>query len=165
MDLKQTGLGALIFLIFLAFQFGALDFLGAAAFIVGVIIFSILLWAIGKVSAGKASAEMKLIWKFTTVFAIVLTLFPTFLGPFVGAVFPPDFGAAMLTPLVLAVWLSIFGAAMFATGFYAKFPVTMIVGLIWLLAAVHMPSLGPNAWLHFAVITGFPFIIYGLVEK
>ncbi len=169
MDLKQTGLGVVLFVVFWAFQIGLMNPLGTTAWVVGVVIFSILLWLIGKVSMpGRSPAGLAELWKYTTVFAIVATAFIAYAGPFVGAVFRPGFTPAVLMPLVLSFWLIVFGAAMFLTGWSAKWEVTAAVGVLWVIASTHFISnisAGPNSYLHFGLLVGFPFIIYGLITK
>ena len=165
MDLRQTLLGVVLFIVFWAFQVGKFNSLGPSAWFLGVIIFAAILWLIGKGAMPKASADMHELWKFTTLLAVVATIFPSYLGPYVGAVFPPGFTAEMLTPMVLSLWLVIYGAAMLVTGWQMKWVVTLVTGIFWLFSAVHMTWWGPNAYLHFAVVAGLPFIIYGLIAK
>lgn len=168
MDARQLGLGVVLFLVFWAFQAGYFDVLGTAAWFVGVIIFSGILWAIGKGVMPKPPEQIKRVWMFATVFAVVATFVISFLGPYIGAVFPPGFNPSQVTPLVLSFWLIIFGGAMFATGWQTKWGVTTLVGIIWLFSAMHFVtavSTGPNSYLHFALLAGFPFIIWGLMAK
>ena len=167
MDLKQTFFGVVIFAVFWAFQAGYLNALGQHAWFVGAIIFSVLLWMIGKHVMPKASADMKELWMFATLFVVVITFMVSYLGQYLGAVAPAG-GAAAMTPFVLSTWLIIYGAAMFVTGHQSKWGVTLATGLIWLVAGLHFVTsvgTGANSYLHFGALAGLPFIIYGLVTK
>lgn len=167
MDLKQTVMGIVLFIVFWAFQGGYFNSLGAAAWFVGSIIFVVILWVIGKFAMPNPSAEIKDLWMFVTIFAIVATFMISFTGPYLGAVLPAD--PSQLTPLVLSFWLIIFGGALFVTGHAdQKWNVTAVIGLIWLFSSLHFVtavSTGPNSYLHFGLITGLSFIIGGIVAK
>lgn len=163
MDLRQTGLGIVLFVAFWAFQVGKFESLGPAAWLLGAIVFAVVLWMIGKGAMPKPSADMQELWKFATLFVVLGTIFAAYLAPYAGAVMPPGATLSAFTPMLLGLWLAIFGGAMVVTGWQMKWGVTLVVGLLWLVSAVHLPAIGPNAYIHFAVVTGFPFIIYGLI--
>ncbi len=168
MDLKQTGLGVVLLVVFWAFQIGVFNFLGPTAWVVGVVAFSLILWLIGKVSIPKPEANVTELWNFTVAFAIVATAIIAYLGPYLGAVFPPGFMPSQLTPLILSIWLIVFGGTMFVTGWWAKWGVTTAVGVLWLFSSTHFVSNlspGPNSYLHFGLLVGLPFILYGLITK
>ncbi len=168
MNLQQTVLGIVLFIVFWGFQNGYANSLGTSAWFAGSIIFVIILWLIGKSSMSKPSAEMKELWMFTIAFAIVTTFIVSYLGPYFGVVFPANFTPAMLTPLVLSIWLIVFGGAMLITGWQSKMGVTTLIGIIWLFSALHFVtavSTGPNSYLHFGLITGLPYILSGLLAK
>ncbi len=167
MDLRQTGLGVVLFAVFLAFQMRFFEVLGPTAWVVGVIVFAGILWLIGKGAMPKRMPpDLAELWNFTTAFAIVSTLLIAYAGPLLGAVMPSGFGMTQLTPFVLGGWLIVFGAAMFVTGWSTKWGVTTAVGVIWVFSSIHLVvSGGPNSYLFFAVVVGLPFIIYGLLTK
>ena len=158
MDLRQTGLGIVLFVVFWAFQVGYFESLGVSAWLLGAIIFAVVLWLIGKRAMPKPSADMQELWMFTTLFVVLGTIFAAYLSPYAGVVLPPGVTMLAFTPMLLSLWLVIFGAAMVVTGWQQKWGVTLAVGLLWLISAVHLPIIGPNAYIHFAVITGFPFM-------
>ena len=154
MDLRQTGLGVVIFLVFWAFQVGYFNSLGTTV------------WLIGKGAMPKASADQKELWMFATLFAIVSTALIAYAGPYLGAVFPAGFDPSSLTPVMLSWWLVIFGGAMLLTGWQMKWSVTTLVGIVWLFSAVHLQlTTGANSYLHFGMVTSLPFILYGLMMK
>ena len=166
MKIAKVVLGIVLFLVFWAFQVGYMNSLGTAAWFAGAVIFSIILFAIGKVSMPNPSDEIKEVWMFAMAFALVSTFMISFLGPYLGAVFPPGFTPSMLTPLVLSFWLIIFGGAKFVTGWLSKNGTYSLVGLIWLFSAIHFVtalSTGPNSYLHFGLVTALPVILTGLM--
>ena len=168
MDLRQAGLGVVLLIVFWAFQAHYFDNLGTSSWVVGAIIFSVVLWLIGKGVMPKAPAEQKELWMFTIAFAVVATAMIAYGGPYLGAVFPANFTPSMLTPLILSFWLIVFGGAMLVQGWQAKWGVTILTGLIWLISSVHFVSnlsTGPNSYLHFGLLVSLPFIIYGLIQK
>ena len=168
MDLRQTVMGIVIFLVFWAFQNGYFNALGSAAWFVGIIIFSVLLFIIGKLVMPKPDPMINAVWMFSMAFAIVGTFIISFLGPSLGAVIPAGATPAQLTPLVLSFWLVLFGAALFVTGQEAKKPMTTLFGVIWLFSALHFVTAvgtGPNSYLHFGFITGLSYILGGLLYK
>ena len=166
MDLKQAGLGVVLFVVFWAFQTGIFNALGNSAWVLGVIILSAVLWLIGRgVLPAKQEPEVGEIWKFTTIFAVVTTIIVAYLGPYLGAVMPAGFDPAQLTPIVLSFWLIVFGAATFVTGWTMKWGATTVLGVIWLFSSIHFLATGPNSYLHFGLLVGVPFIIYGLISK
>lgn len=168
MNWKVTVLGIVLFLVFWAFQAGYANSLGTSAWFLGVIIFTVLLWAIGKALMPKGSAESKELWMFATAFVVISTLVISYLGPAFGAVFPAGFTASQLTPLVLSFWLMVYGGAMFVGGWQGKKGVMTLIGVIWLVSAMHFVtalSTGPNSYLHFALVTGLPFILWGIMAK
>lgn len=145
---------------FLGFQLRFFDPLGPSAWVLGVIIFSLILWLIGRgVLPRRQPPEFTEIWYFTVAFAIVATVVIAYGGLLLGMVPPAAF--------VLSVWLIIFGAGTFVTGWTMKWGVTTATGVIWLFASTQyaVPSLAANAYLHFALVTSLPFIIYGLITK
>ncbi len=172
MDINQAALGVVLFVVFWAFQAGYVNTLGTSAWFLGVIIFAGILWLIGKSTMPKQTAEFQELWMFTTGFAVVATFVISYLGPTLGAVFPSGLSQeqlyAALTPLVLSLWLIVFGGSMFVTGWQAKWGVTTLTGIIWLFSAMHFvtaTSTGANSYLHFGLLVGLPFIIYGLIVK
>ncbi len=166
MDLKQTVLGVVLFVVFWAFQIGVFNPLDTSAWVVGVIIVSVALWLIGRgVLPAKQEPEVVEVWKLTTIFAVVSTILIAYTGPDIGAVFPPGFSSAQLTPIVLSFWLIVFGAATFVTGWTMKWGATTALGVIWLFSSTHFLATGPNSYLHFGLLVGVPFIIYGLITK
>jgi hypothetical protein len=165
MDLKQTGLGVLLFVVFFAFQAGVVNMLGPVAWLLGVIIFSIVLWLIGRVSMPRrAPPQLMELWRFTTLFAIVSTAIVSLGYPLLASMMPSGISMTQATSFVLGSWLIIFGAAMFVTGWTTKWLVTAVVGIIWTFSAVYFAT-GLPGYFHFALVTGLPFIIYGLTTK
>lgn len=166
MDSRQIGLGILLFLVFWAFQTGSMDFLGTAGWFIGILIFTGILWAVGKAAMPKSSPESKMLWGFAMVFVIVSTFVISFLGPWLGAILPSD--PAQIAPLVLSLWLVVYGGAMFVGGWGGKWPVMTLIGIIWLFSSIHFVSslsTGPNSYLHFALITALPIILGGIWMK
>ncbi len=165
MDLRQVGLGIVQFVVFLAFQFGIFNMLGPVAWLLGVIIFSVILWLIGKVSMPRRTPPMvDELWKFTVILAVVLTAIYSLGAPFMASMMPSGITMTQATSLTLGFWLVLFGAAMFVTGWTAKWGVTTAVGIIWVFSGVISAAVTSN-YFDFALITGFPFIIYGLITK
>ncbi len=160
MDLKQIALGFVLLAVFLLFQLGVFKLLGASAWVLGVIVLSAVFWLIGRVSMPKRQPpELVEVWKFATIFAVVATIIIAYGSQFiVTAMMQP--GMSDFTSLVLGLWLVIFGAATFVTGWTEKWGVTTAVGIIWLFSAFHTVS-----YLDFAFLVGLPFIIYGLISK
>ena len=166
MDIKQVGLGIVLFLVFWAFQAGYLDRLGTTAWVVGAIVFAGILYGIGKVAMPKPSVQMKELWMFATLLAVIVTLVISYGGPYIGAVFPVGFNPMLLTPLVLSFWLIIFGGALFVTGTQVKWGITTLTGVIWLFSSIHfLGSTGPNSYIHFALVTALPLILTGIIMK
>ncbi len=168
MNAKQAVLGVVLFAVFWAFQAGYASSLGMSEWFVGTVIFVILLWAIGKsVMPKKPPAEVQQFWKFVSVLAVVMAFIASYLMPYLGAVFPPGFTPSMFTPLLLSMLLIIFGAAMFVEGWNMKSTMEAWFGVFWLFGSVTFlaAGIGPDAYLHFAMITGLPNIIAGLVAK
>jgi hypothetical protein len=164
MDLKQTGLGVVLFVAFLAFQFGVFNVLGTAAWILGVVIFAVVLWLIGKESMPKAlPPELAELWTFTYVFAVVVTVVVSLGYPMLAPLMP-SITMAQFGSNLLAFWLIVFGAGMFVTGWTSKWGVTTLVGVIWLFTSIYFIVAG-FGYLYFALDVGFPFIIYGLITK
>lgn len=101
--------------------------------------------------------NMKELWMFTFAFAIVATAILAYGGAYVGTASPA---------IVTEVWLVLFGGAMFLTGWWAKFGVTTLVGILWLFSAVLLGmGNGQFAFADFGLLTGLPFIIYGIMTK
>lgn len=165
MNIQQVIYGVVIFLVFWAFQAGYVSGLGNAAWFVGVIIFSVLLMLIGKAVMPKPSAEQKMLWNFATGLAVVLTALMSFAAPFIGVVFPPNFDPSQLTPLVLSSWLIVFGGALFAGSFQGRNLIGLLTSIFWLFSSIHLLSLGPNSYIHFAVVASIPMILNGLLMK
>ena len=171
MELKQTALGVVQVLIFVAFQLGVFDALQYVAWLLGVIIFSVILWLIGRVSMPRRAPPMlEELWKFTVILAIILTAIYSLLAyvtpmmPHMAAMMPSGMSMAQVTSLILGFWLVVFGAAMFVTGWTVKWGVTTAVGIIWVFSGVFFAAVTSN-YFDFALITGFPFIVYGLIAK
>lgn len=165
--MKQTGLGVVQFLVFLAFQFGVLNVLGSIAWLVGVIVFAVILYLIGRVSMPRRGPpQIEELWRFTVGFAVVLTAIYALGAPFLGAMMPSGMSITQVTSLVLGFWLIVFGAAMFVTGWTARWGVTTAVGIIWAFSAMFFATaVAVGNYFDFALLTGFPFIIYGLITK
>lgn len=165
MELKQAGLGIVQILVFLAFQAGVFNALQFTAWLLGVIIFSIIIWLIGRVSMPRRTPPMlEELWKFTLVLAVVLTAIYSLGAPFMTSMMPPGMTMEQATSLTLGFWLVIFGASMLVTGWAAKWGVTTAVGIIWALSAI-LFALGTGNYFDFGLITGLPFVIYGLITK
>lgn len=164
MDLRQTGLGIVLLLVFWAFQMGFFSSLGTAGWFLAAVIFVGIVWAIGKGVMPKPSATQKELWMFVSIVALVLTALIAFVPPsLLGVTSPPP--VDQRGAIVLTLLLTLFGAAMLVTGWEMKWNVTMLVGVFWLFVATHLYTLAPVAWIHFGVITSLPFIIYGLMRK
>lgn len=164
MDLRQTGLGVVLFIAFLAFQAGIFNVLGTVAWILGVVIFAVVLWLIGKgVMPRRMPPALAELWTFAYAFAIVVTVIVSLgysmLSPLMPSITMAQFGSNLL-----AFWLIVFGAAMVITGWTAKWGVTTAVGVIWLFSSIYFITAG-FGYLYFALDAGFPFIIYGLIAK
>ena len=166
MDLRQAGLGVVLLLVFWAFQAGYANILGPAMWFVGALIFVAVMFLIGQGAMKNPSAEMKELWTFTYVFALVAVAIFSFVPPGVlGITVPAGFSPSALTPYILSVLLAIFGGAMFVTGWLEKWNVTLLTGIVWLFVATHLYTLTFNAYIHFAFTISLPFIIYGLISK
>ena len=169
MNIKEVVLGIVLFVVFWAFQVGYANSLGTHAWFIGSIVFVVLLWAIAyAVMPKQPPAEVKQFWVFVSAFAIVTTFLVSYLGPSLGAILPPGFAPSMLTPLVLSIWLVVFGAAMTVGGFNSKNNIQTWIGIFWLFSAMHFVTYvgtGPNSYLHFALVVGLPHIIDGLIRK
>jgi hypothetical protein len=155
MDLKQAGLGVVLFIIFWAFQAGYLNGLGTTSWVIGVILFGLVLWLIGKGAMPRQPESMKELWMFTYVFAVVLTAIFAWGGAYMGQ--------TMSASMVLSAWLMLFGGAMLLTGMFAKMQVTFLVGIIWLFSAIMLSA--ALDFLSFGLLAGLPFIIYGIMSK
>ncbi len=164
MELRQTGLGAVLFLVFVAFQAGVLSALQSYAWLLGVIVFSVILWLIGRGSMPKRMPPQVMeLWQFSTALAVVITAVVSLGYPYLGSL-NPGVSMTVYTSWVLGSWLIIFGAAMFVTGWTTKWGVTTTVGIIWTFSAIYF-IMGTGGYFYFGLITGFPFIIYGLITK
>jgi hypothetical protein len=149
-----------LLIVFFLFQLGVFRPLGPSTWVLGVVVLSFVFWLLGKVSMPRRQpSDLVEVWKFATIFAVITTIIIAYGSPFIGTTMLqasiPD-----LTPLVLGLWLVIFGASTFVTGWTAKWGVTTVVGIIWLFSAFHTVS-----YLDFAFLVGLPFIIYGLIAK
>lgn len=164
MDLKQTGLGIVQFVVFLAFQAGIFNALGSVAWLLGVVIFSVILWLIGKEAMPRRMPPaIEELWKFTVTFAIVVTAIVSLGYPLLSSM-TPSVSMAQFSSNLLGFWLIVFGAAMFVTGWTSKWGVTTAVGVIWVFTSIYFITAG-FGYLYFALDAGFPFIIYGLITK
>jgi len=157
MDIRQTVLGLVLFIAFWAFQQGYLSALGQWEWLAAGVVFIVLLWIIGKVVMPKPSAEMQEIWMFAIGVVLLSTIITSYLAG----------GNVAVAPIVLSWWLIVFGAAMFATGWAGKQNGALMIGLFWLLGSVHFlaAAVAPVAYLHFGLLTGVPYIIWGLVTR
>ncbi len=165
MDLRQTGLGVVLFAVFLAFQVGVFNMLGPVAWLLGVIIFSVILWLIGRVSMPRRTPpQLTELWQFTTLFAIVSTAIVSLGYPLLTSMMPSGVSMAQFTSYVLGFWLIVFGAGMFVTGWTVKWGVTTAVGVIWVFSAMFFIA-APSEYFYFGLVAGLPFIIYGLITK
>lgn len=164
MDLRQTGLGIVQFAVFGAFQAGVFNALGPVAWLLGVIIFSAILYLIGRVSMPRRQPpQLEELWKFTVAFAVVLTATVSLGYPLLSSMMP-SVTMAQFSSFLLGFWLIAFGAAIFVTGWTARWGVTTAVGMIWVFTALYFVT-GTPGYFYFALVTGFPFIIYGLITK
>jgi len=160
MDLRQAGLGIVIFILFWAFQANYFANLGYAAWIVGLVIFEVILWLIGKGVMPKQSNDMKQLWMYVFAFALISTIIVSYGGMLVSGYSYPS------SNYVLAFWLVLFGAAMLLTGWQAKFSVTMATGFIWLFSSsLFMIANMPTPYFFFGLLTALPFVLVGLMEK
>lgn len=167
MEPKQIALGVVQVLVFLAFQAGIFDSLQYVGWLLGVIVFSVILWLIGKVSMPRRTPPMlEELWKFTVILAVVLTAIYSLGAPFMVSMMPSGASMSQLTSLTLGFWLVLFGAAMFVTGWTVKWGVTTAVGIIWTFSGIiYAAGTIPSTYFDFALITGVPFIVYGLITK
>jgi len=159
MDLKQAGLGVVLLIIFWAFQAGYLDALGTTSWVVGVVLFGLVLWLIGKEAMPKQPESMKELWMFTFVFAIVATAIMAWGTPYLGT---PS------SAMPISAWLVLFGGAMLLTGLHAKMEVTSLVGILWLFASIMFVTSfmgGSYSFIDFGLLVGLPFVIYGIMSK
>jgi hypothetical protein len=156
MDLKQAGLGVVLFLIFWVFHAGYLNSLGTTSWVLGVVVFGLILWLIGKESMPKQPEDMKELWMFTMAFAVVVTAVMAWGTSFFGLI-------ALTAGMVMSAWLLLFGGAMILAGRYAKMEVTTLVGIIWLFSALLVGSM--MNFMTFGLLVGLPFIIYGIMSK
>jgi hypothetical protein len=167
MDFKQIGLGIVEILIFLGFQLGLLNPLGSVAWLVGVIVFSVILYLIGRASMPRRQPPLlEELWKFIVGFAVVLTAVYSLGAPLLASMMPASASMTMTqaTAIALGSWLVIFGAAMLVTGWTTKWGVTTAVGVIWVFNAILFFS-GAGSYFDFGLITGLPFVIYGIITK
>lgn len=165
MDLKQTGLGVVQLLVFLAFEFGVFKELGSIAWLIGVIIFAGILYLIGRVSMPRrAPPQIEELWKFTTGFAVLVTAIYSLLTAYSPAMTPAGMSMNQITSLILGFWLVVFGAAIFVTGWTAKWGVTTAVGIIWAFSGIFFATV-VSTYFDFAILSGLPFIVYGLITK
>ncbi len=157
MDIRQTVMGLVLLLVFWAFQQGYVSALGQWEWLAGAAVFAVLLYAIGKIVMPKASAEMQEIWMFAIGVALLSTIIVSVMAG----------GQAAIAPIVISWWLIVFGAAMFATGWAGKQNGALMIGLFWLIGSTHFLSavVAGVAYLHFGLLTGVPYIIWGLVTK
>lgn len=157
MDIQQIVLGLVLFIVFWAFQAGYVSALGQWQWLAGVVVFAVILYIIGKVVMPKPSAEMQQIWQFAIGVTILSTIITTVLTG----------GQAAVAPIVISWWLIVFGAALFATGWSAKQNGALMIGLFWLIGSTHFLSstVAAVAYLHFGLLTGVPYIIWGLIAK
>ncbi len=166
MNSKHVILGLVLIVVFWAFQMGYMSSLATAEWFAGVIIFSVAMFLMGKTSGETPTDDHKMVWMFAMIFAIVLTAIISFVPPSaLGLALPAGFTPAMWTPVVLSLWLVIYGGAMFAGGHDAEKGMMILIGLIWLFSAVHIALVtGPNSYLHFGMITGLSAVVGGLLK-
>ena len=168
MNPREVILGIILFGVFWAYQMGYTSSLGSSAWFLGAIIFVAVLWVIGKTNMPKSPADIKEVWNVLMLVLLVGTFFMSYLGSYLGAVFPPDVTPAQLTPMVLSFWLVIVGAALFVTGWKTQNGLATAIAVFWLFSALHFVtavSTGPNSYLHFGFVVGMPYIIHGLIRK
>lgn len=164
MDLRQTGLGIVLFLVFWAFQSGYLSPLGTASWFLAAAVVVLITWAIGMGVMPKPTAEQKELWYLAYALILVIAAVGSFVPPsFLGVATPPS--ADQFTALLLTLYLIILGGAMFVTGYEMKWGVTLFTGIFWLFAATHLYVLTNVSYIHFGVIVSLPFILYGLLRK
>jgi len=159
MDLRQAGYGLALLIVFWAFQVGYFNSLGMTVWLVAVIIFSVVLWLIGKSTMPKQSAEMKELWMFTFAFVLLATVIISYGAGYI----VPAFSSSAL----VSAWLIIFGGAMFITGWQSKRSIAALIGVIWLFSSVitFTSSGGLYSFMMFGLVTGLPFLINGLIKK
>lgn len=165
MDARQTVLGIVLMLIFLAMQANWIA-LGPLNLLLGAIVFVAVIYLIGRGVMPKPSADMKEMWMFSSALLLALTVLALFAIPYLpGVVLPSDMAA--FAALIMRLWLFIYGAAMFITGWSEKWHATTLVGIFWLFGAfdLSLSFVAQNGYLHFAFIVGIPLIIYGLMSK
>ena len=105
------------------------------------------------------------LWRFTVILAVVVTAIYSLGAPLLPSMMPSgEMSMAQLTAVFLAFWLVIFGAAMFVTGWTAKWGVTTAVGILWAFGGIIFAMSVAN-YFDFGIITGVPFVIYGLITK
>lgn len=166
MDVRQTGLGVVLVLFFWAMQAKYID-LGPLNWVLGGVVLVVVFYLIGKGVMPKPSEEIKELRMFLYALVIVFSVLCAFGPAFIPGVVLPPAGFDM-SPLIIGMWLMLFGAYMFVIGWLQRWAVTSLVGVFWLFSAfqfVSAVSWGPNSWIHFGLVVGLPFIIYGLIKK
>ncbi len=167
MDIRQIVYGIVLFIIFWAFQAGYAGGLGTVAWFLGAILFIAFLWLYGKAVVPKWNTDQTKLWTFSVGVVLIGTIFPTFLTPYIpGIVLPPGEFSVIVPPILLSFWLVVFGGAMFVAGSDMKNSIVTLTGIIWLFTSItFVLNAGPNAFMHFAIVTSLPFILSGVVSK
>jgi hypothetical protein len=169
MNGKVLLFGVILFVVFWAFEMGLFEMLSIAGWLVGAVLFVLLLWGIGKTIMPKPPAESKKIWHFASLFVIILSILGSFFLPYLGVEMPAGTTSAEITIIFISVWLTILGGAMFIDGWMSKEGVQSLIGVFWLFSAVMYmiggELLAANAWIHLAMTVGLPFIIVGALWK
>lgn len=157
-------------LIFLALQILGVSVLGSLGWLLAAIITAGILWLLGKsVMPRRTPPQLAEIWKFTTIFVVVgiaIYSFGDLLSKQYAALASvmPNASMSVFTSYALGFLLISFGAAMFVTGWTARWAVTTVVGVIWLFLALFSVA-GLTNYFNFGLFTGLPFVVYGLMTK
>lgn len=162
-DFRQVVLGVVLFLVYWGFHVGYFDFLGAASLFVGALFISFLPWLTEIGAKMKPAPDaIKKMWLFATAFVVIGTGIAVFAGPALGMAIADVSQAA---PLMVGIWLLVFGAGSVAHGVMQKHPIMLTIGIIWVFSAVAVTTVAAvaaNAYLHFALIVGLSFALGGV---
>lgn len=157
--------GIILFLVFAGLSSGALNFLGNYIWIVALVIFVVLMMAMGKIGMPKAPEDIKNAWTFGIVFTIVVTVMMTFVSPYFGGT---SMSADQVGNYMIAFWLVVFGGVMFIGGWNMKMTNGAILGVIWLFSSIYYiygTGTAAAGLMWFGILTGVPFIIMGAMMK
>lgn len=156
--------GIVLFAAFFAFSAGYLNFLGNYIWIGAIVVFVLIMTAMGKIGMPKAPEDVKNAWMFGIAFSVVVTVMMTFAAPYMGSAMSTD----QTGNYMMGFWLVVFGGVMLVGGKEMKMGTGMILGLIWLFSSIYY-ILGTGSaaagLMWFGILTGIPFIIMGLQMK